>query len=210
MSEVVVVDYGMGNLKSVQRALEKVGARARLSSAADEIAAADRLLLPGVGAFKDGMRGLTGAGLVEPLKAFVATGRPLLGICLGMQMLLDESEEHGVHAGLGLIPGQVKLIPETGSGPSLRKIPHIGWNALHERESWAGSLLSTTAQGEYFYFVHSYMAVTRSSAATLSTCNYEGAEIAAVVAHENITGTQFHPEKSCIAGLNILQVFLDQ
>ena len=128
--QVTVIDYGVGNLFSVTKALERVGAEVVLSAAAADIANAQRLVLPGVGAFADGMRGLAERGLIEPIKTFAASGRPFLGICLGMQMMLDSSEEFGNHQGLGLIPGRVVAVPSVGSSGQAHKIPHIGWAAL--------------------------------------------------------------------------------
>ena len=142
---VVVIDYGMGNLKSVQRGLEKVGANVIISSQADEIVNADRLLLPGVGAFKEGMTELTKQGVIEAIHTFVNSGKPLLGICLGMQMFLDSSEEHGAHAGFGLIPGHVQAIPQFENEQLQRKIPHIGWTNLiahDEYSGWSNTCLS--------------------------------------------------------------------
>lgn len=212
MSDVVVVDYGMGNIKSVQRGLEKVGARVEVSADPERIVNANRLLLPGVGAFEDGMRGLEQAGVISSIDKYIQSGRPLLGICLGMQMLLDKSEEHGIHQGLGYIPGAVRQIPRQDEHAELRKIPHIGWSALRypeKRGTWDATLLSNTTEGEYFYFVHSFMAVPEQPSAILAECEYESLRITAVIQHENITGMQFHPEKSCGPGLRILKQFIE-
>ena len=140
-SKVVIIDYGMGNLKSIQRGLEKVGAKVALSSDSELISKADRLVLPGVGAFEAGMQGLKKKDLINAIYSFVKTGNSLLGICLGMQMFLDKSREHGEHQGLGLIPGTVKRIPENYQGAFKRKTPHIGWTALHPPASgkWQNS-----------------------------------------------------------------------
>jgi glutamine amidotransferase len=211
MSDVVVIDYGMGNIKSVQRGLEKVGARVEVSADPERIVTASRLLLPGVGAFKDGMKGLEQAGVIPAINEFVQSGRPLLGICLGMQMLLDRSEEHGVHQGLGYIHGSVSEIPRHNETVEVRKIPHIGWSAISSAEyrgSWDSSLLNNTAVGEYFYFVHSYMAVPKHAEDLLAVCDYEGLNIAAAVQRDNVTGLQFHPEKSCESGLRLLRQFV--
>jgi len=212
MSTVVVVDYGMGNLKSVQRGLEKVGAKVVVSSYAEEIANADRLLLPGVGAFKDGMAELRKQGVVDAIFAFVNTGKPLLGICLGMQMFLDTSEEHGEYAGLGLIGGHVKAIPQFENGQLQRKIPHIGWTNLitHDGDAaWSNTCLSQVQSDDFFYFVHSYMAQPTNSEHYLAVSGYESLEIAAAIHKENVTGLQFHPEKSGEAGLRVLSSFLE-
>jgi glutamine amidotransferase len=210
MVDVVIVDYGMGNIKSVQRGLEKVGASAVLSADAETIVNANRLLLPGVGAFEDGMKGLGDAGVIPAIEEFVQKGGPLLGICLGMQMLLDKSEEHGLHQGLGFIPGEVVEIPRNGSNGT-RKIPHIGWSALRRPElrgNWNTTILQDTDEGGYFYFVHSYMAIPARNTDLLAHCEYEGVKITAAVQHENITGLQFHPEKSGESGLKILRQFV--
>jgi len=211
-SRVVLINYGMGNLLSVQRGLEACGAEVEISADPETIAQADRLVLPGVGAFESGMNELKSRDLVDAINEFVATNRPLLGICLGMQMLLTESDEFGCHQGLNLIPGRVVKIPDNGNGTAkLRKIPHIGWSALKYpkgRTEWSGSLLENTNEGEYFYFVHSYMAVAENYQDVLAECDYSGVRIAAAVCKQNVMGTQFHPEKSADVGLRILSTFL--
>jgi len=211
-SVVVVVDYGMGNLKSVQRGLEKVGANVVVSSHAEEISNADRLLLPGVGAFKDGMTELTKQGVVDAIHAFVNMGKPLLGICLGMQMFLDSSEEHVEHEGLGLIEGGVKAIPQFEDEQLQRKIPHIGWTNLITHDGyadWSKTCLSQVKPDDFFYFVHSYMAKPSNREHYLAVSHYEGLEITAAINKENVTGLQFHPEKSGEAGLNVLRSFVE-
>jgi glutamine amidotransferase len=210
MKNVVIVDYGMGNLKSVQRGLEKVGASALVSSNPAIIANAERLILPGVGAFEDGMKGLGDAGVLDAVYDFVKTGNELLGICLGMQMLLDQSEEYGNHKGLGLISGDVKEIPKSYYGDVVRKIPHIGWVRVEKpsHHDWKGSCLEDIKLGEYFYFVHSFMAVTKNKEDLLAQCKDEGAVVAAAIKKDNITGLQFHPEKSGEVGLKILHKFI--
>jgi len=210
MSNIVIIDYGMGNLKSIQRGLKKVGVTVKLSSDPEVISKADRLVLPGVGAFKAGMHGLKKNGFVDAIYKFVETGNPLLGICLGMQMFLDESEEHGKHQGLGLIPGVVKKIPENDQDKFKRKIPHIGWTALYpyKNKEWQDSYLEEIIQGEYFYFVHSYMVIPEKKEHTLAMCKDKNLIVTAVVKKDNITGLQFHPEKSGEAGLKILKSFV--
>jgi imidazole glycerol-phosphate synthase subunit HisH len=211
MSDVVIIDYGMGNLKSIQRGLEKVDANVTLSTDSEVIATADRLVLPGVGAFESGMLGLKDREITDAIYAFVKTGNPLLGICLGMQMFLDKSEEHGNHQGLGLIPGIVKKIPESDQGKFQRKVPHIGWTNLHApvNGKWKNSCLEEIEQGEYFYFVHSYMAVPEKKEHTLAECKDEGLTLTAAVKKDNIIGLQFHPEKSGEVGLKILKTFVN-
>jgi len=213
MNEVVIVDYGMGNIKSVQRGLERVGSTAILSSNPEVIAKADRLVLPGVGAFADGMRGMEEAGLIDAVLRFARTGNPLLGICLGMQMLLEQSQEYGNHHGLGLIPGDVIEIPQKDGDNFHRKTPHIGWNALQPATSgdgWQQTCLSGTTIDAFFYFVHSFMAHPKSDTDLLAQCDYNGFPVTAAVKKDNVTGLQFHPEKSGEAGLNILQQFVSQ
>ena len=216
-SEVVVVDYGAGNLKSVQRGFEKISAGVTLASTPEAIAAASHLVLPGVGAFEDGVGGLQRLGLWDAIQEFVGSGKPLLGICLGMQMLMDESEEHGRHQGLGLIGGRVVAIPKGDGDRVVRKIPHIGWSALRlpselpqGSDGWAGSCFSATRPGDFFYFVHSFMAVPDSAADLLAQCEYEGQLVTAAIRRENVTGLQFHPEKSGESGLTILKEFVAQ
>lgn len=211
MSSVVIVDYGMGNIKSVQRSLEKVGVSVTLSSDPEEIAQAGRLVLPGVGAFEDGMKGLKQGGLDQAVHHFAEKGNPLMGICLGMQMLLQSSEEFGDHQGLGLIEGSVQAIPQHEDGKFKRKTPHIGWSALKRpaiHSSWGNSCLQDIPEGEFFYFVHSYMAVHKKNEHQLAYCVYEGVDITAAVKKENVTGVQFHPEKSGSFGLTILKRFV--
>jgi len=211
MSDVVIIDYGMGNLKSIRRGLEKVDVTVKLSSDPEVIAKADRLVLPGVGAFEAGMFGLQKRGLVGSIHDFVKTGNPLLGICLGMQILLDKSEEHGEHQGIGLISGAVKRIPENDQGEFKRKTPHIGWTALYApiNGKWQNSYLEEVQQGEYFYFVHSYMAMPKNKEHILAVCKDEGLLMTAAVKKENITGCQFHPEKSGVVGVEILKSFVN-
>tara|TARA_B100000795_G_C22774574_1_gene429408 strand:+ start:1173 stop:1811 length:639 start_codon:yes stop_codon:yes gene_type:complete len=210
MSNVVVIDYGMSNLRSVQKGLEKVGAKVTLSSNESVIAKADHLILPGVGAFESGMNGLKDAGLVGVISDYVKTGNHLLGICLGMQMLLDFSEENGSYQGLGLIPGCVKKIPESNKEQVDRKIPHIGWASIKQPKiiDWNGSCLNKIQSNDFFYFVHSYMAVTESQKYMLAHCEDDGLLLTAAIKKDNVTGLQFHPEKSGEAGLKILKEFI--
>lgn len=207
MSKVHVIDYGTGNLANVVRALEHCGAEVTVSNSAEEIRKAERLVLPGVGAFEHGMKSLEALGLIEAIKAH-ADHKPFLGICLGMQMMLDSSEEFGNHPGLGIIPGKVVPIPADTRDGGTQKIPHIGWNALSPGRDWQGSLLQTTTDGDAVYFVHSYMAKPDDPAHRLAETQYGGHAICAVVASGHAYGCQFHPEKSARVGLNILEQFL--
>ena len=210
MGEVTVIDYGMGNLHSVCRALEHVGADPRLTEDPAEARAAKQLVLPGVGAFKDGMAELAKRGFVEALRDYAKTGRPLLGICLGMQMLFEESEEFGRHQGLGLLKGAVRAIPAQGTDGRPRKIPHVGWRAVHPawEGAWDDTLMAETPDGSEFYFVHSYTAMPAHREDRLADADYDGCAISAAVRRGNVYGFQFHPEKSGPAGLALLQRFV--
>lgn len=204
--KVIVIDYGSGNLHSVIKALRESGAEVRVTDQPHEVRDAERLVLPGVGAFADGMNGLEKRGLIAPVCEFCATARPFLGICLGMQMLLEESTEFGMHCGLGIIPGKVVEIPRR---PGF-KVPHIGWSRIHPRVggSWEGSLLAGTPDGTRGYFVHSFSAVPTHEEDRLADTDYGGFRISAAVRRGNVTGCQFHPEKSGPAGLAMVKRFL--
>jgi imidazole glycerol-phosphate synthase subunit HisH len=210
MPKVHVIDYGAGNLLSVRRGLEYCGATVIETSDAELILSADRVVLPGVGAYGNAMTALNALGLVDVLQEIAHRCIPLLGICLGMQLLLDESEEFGLTKGLGLIPGRAVSVPESGvTGKSL-KIPHIGWSALQPAmggRDWQGTVLADTCAGEAAYFVHSFMAVPTSIEHRIADCIYEGTRIPAVIGSGTITGCQFHPEKSGEVGLKILRRF---
>jgi imidazole glycerol-phosphate synthase subunit HisH len=210
--KVTVIDYGIGNLFSVARALERCGAEVRLSSDPEQIIAAERLVLPGVGAFEDGMRGLRDRGLVQSIRRYAAADRPLLGICLGMQMLASVSEEFGMHEGLDLIPGRVVPVQKTKTDGTAQKIPHIGWSAIQPAPgaNWASTPLAGIDSGTSVYLVHSYQVAVSDSAALLAVCDYGGHAVTAAIHAGRITGCQFHPEKSGDAGLAVLRSFLVQ
>ena len=211
MNKVVVVDYGMGNLLSVRRGLEHCGAKVMVTSDPDIILSAPKVVLPGVGAFANGMAQLRSLGLDTVVREVATKGRFLLGICLGMQMLLDESEEFGTTEGLGIISGRVVSIPSVSTNGFPQKIPHIGWNSLvlsKGIESWEGGLLEEVIPGEAVYFVHSFMAVPSKPNHRIANCLYGGIAVPATIGRDNIYGCQFHPEKSGEVGLKILRKFL--
>jgi glutamine amidotransferase len=206
-----VVDYGLGNLYSVARALGAAGADVVVSSDPDEVARAERLVLPGVGAFGDGMAGLAERGLIDPIKRYADSGRPLLGICLGTQLLLGEGREFGTQAGLGVIPGAV--VPfERQTAAVADKIPHVGWNALRAGpggSAWDAGLLADTPEGSEVYFTHSFVLRPEDPGDVVALTHYAGQDVSAVIERENVHGCQFHPEKSGPAGLRILRRFLE-
>lgn len=211
--DVTVVDYGVGNLLSVRRGLEHCGATVTVSADPVEILSATRVVLPGVGAFAVGMAELRRQGLDKVVRKVASRGTPFLGICLGMQMLLDESQEFGMTAGLGLIPGRIIPVPATDADGRPQKIPHIGWNALalsQGRRNWLGTVLQEIEPGESVYFVHSFMASPNDSEHRIADCLYGGVPVAAVIGRENVVGCQFHPEKSGEVGLKVLRQFLLQ
>lgn len=197
---IAVIDYGMGNLRSVQKALEKLGHDARLVTTSEEMDKAEKVILPGVGAFGDAMRGLHERGLVEPIRAYVRQGRPLMGICLGMQIFMETSEEDPGVEGLGLLKGSVRRFRNVGL-----KIPHMGWNQL-DRLNAGSRLFSTLAPESYVYFVHSYFVVPEDLSARATLTTY-GETFVSAVEKDNLCGTQFHPEKSQETGLRILANF---
>lgn len=208
---IVVVDYGVGNLLSVTRALECRGVDITVTGDPHVLSGAEKLVVPGVGAFADGMGELGRRGLVEPIREYAKTGKPLLGICLGMQLLFTESEEFGLHKGLGLLAGRVLAIPNQATGGKWRKTPHIGWNELRlppERKSWNDSLLAGLTEGVATYFVHSYAAEPTDPVIRLADCDHEGHTVCAAVQQGRICGCQFHPEKSGEVGLSIIDNFL--
>jgi len=197
---IAVIDYGIGNVRSVLNALEYIGARVVLTRDPDLLAKADGLVLPGVGAFGEGMRRLDMHNLREPLMALACAGKPLLGICLGFQMLMRSSTEQGQHAGLSLIDHEVVRLPVEA------RLPHIGWSRVKAADAQPPKLLEGL-DGELFYFVHSYGVVKPAHPIVAGLATYAGCEITAVVEAGNVFGTQFHPEKSGEAGLQMLRNF---
>lgn len=209
--EVVIIDYGIGNLFSVKRSFEFCDANVVLTNEINRIHAADRLVLPGVGAFLDGMNGLKSRGLDSVIVQYAKTGKPLLGICLGMQMLATTSQEFGLHQGLNLIPGKVIPIENTTSDGTSHKIPHIAWEDLvkpNERTSWENSILSSIPERSSVYHIHSYTFFPDKEEYRLADCFYNGRRLSSVIRKENVYGCQFHPEKSGKIGLEILKNFL--
>lgn len=207
MKKVTIIDYGLSNLLSVQHAFAHFGAETLVTGKAEDVLAADALVLPGVGAFKDGMAGLEKLGLIEPIRQKAAAGTPLLGICLGMQLLFEKSYEYGEHTGLGLIPGEVCPLADDLKDPSL-KVPHIGWNRLDivpGREN--DPLFKYTKPGEYVYYVHSFYA-KNCAANTLAASEYS-IPVTGAVKNGLVYGTQFHPEKSGDTGLRMLRAFAE-
>ena len=208
---VTVIDYGVGNLLSVQRGLEQCGAHVTLTSDAEQILSASRIVLPGVGAFQNGMQALEQLGLIEVIQEIANRKIPLLGICLGMQLLLTESEEFGLTKGLGLIPGRVIPVPTHALNGETQKIPHIGWSSLQYsniEKKWDGSVLHDNQPGSAAYFVHSFMAIPDLGEHRVADCVYGGHRVPAVIACNQISGCQFHPEKSGEVGLRVLRRFI--
>jgi glutamine amidotransferase len=203
---IAIIDYGMGNLRSVEKGFEKVGCRAQIVKTADEIRRADAVVLPGVGAFGMAMEHITSTGLDKAIIEAVRNGKPFLGICLGLQLLFDESEEFGPVRGLGIIPGKVvKFFPE--GAPAGIKIPHMGWNKLTKVKNEA--VLQDIPNGEYVYFVHSYYVVPDDDAVIATTTEYGGFHFTSSISSGSLYACQFHPEKSGTAGLTILKRFAE-
>ena len=201
---IAIIDYGVGNLFSLCSSIRKIGMEAVVTADPAVIEAADRVILPGVGAFGDAIRKLRATGLDQLLQKLAAEGKPIMGICLGMQMLFEKSYEYGEHEGLGLLKGNV--VAMEGRIPAGLKIPHIGWNALHIRRD--SKLLRYIKNEDCVYFVHSYYA-TDCEESVIATAEY-GAELTAAVEQGNVMGCQFHPEKSGEVGLNILRAFCEE
>lgn len=202
MIKIVIVDYGVGNFRNVQKAFEAIGANAEISDSVEAVTQAEAVVLPGVGAFGDAMRHLVERGLDQPVLATARAGKPLLGICVGLQLLFDESEEMGHHRGLRILPGQVIRFPE-GAGLT---VPHMGWNQIQpERDH---PLLRRINSGDFAYFAHSYYAIPTNSAHIIACTDY-GQSFPSIVGHDNVCAIQFHPEKSQQVGLQILKNFVE-
>lgn len=202
---IAVIDYGVGNLFSLSSSLSFLGLENKITNSADDLRAASHIILPGVGAFGDAMQKLEDTGLVPELKRQAKDGKPLLGICLGMQLLFEKSYEYGEHAGLNLLPGSVcPLEPDLAAAGFSYKVPHIGWNSLHLVRP-DNPLMANTKEGDYVYFVHSFYA--KGCADALVASAEYGVTVPGTVARDNVYGCQFHPEKSGEAGLRILRAF---
>ncbi|MEW4527882.1 imidazole glycerol phosphate synthase subunit HisH [Maioricimonas sp. JC845] len=198
---IQIIDYGMGNLRSVQKAFESLGVDAHICSSPKALADAEKIVLPGVGAFRDAINELRSKGFVEPLREYAASNRPFLGICLGLQLLFDVSYEDGEYEGLGIVPGKVVRFD---SEPGL-KIPHMGWNQLDIVHP--NPLLADVAPGSHVYFVHSYHVVPNEEDVVATRTSYGEQSFVSMIARGNLFATQFHPEKSQRVGLNMLAAF---
>jgi glutamine amidotransferase len=201
---VTVIDYGMGNLFSVARAFEHEGADVDLTSDPERVGEAERLVLPGVGAFGDGITGLRDRGLVEPILAHVERERPLLGICLGMHLLMDEGAEFGRHSGLGVVPGRARALDGADA-----KVPHIGWSEIERDTSWEGTVLDGLEDGSAMYFAHSFVSEPADDVVRLAETPFGESRFTSAFRRGPVHGTQFHPEKSGVAGLRLLRNFLE-
>lgn len=205
---IAIIDYGVGNLFSLSASLKFLGAETKVTNKEEDLRTADRIILPGVGAFEDAISKLRATGLVEAILEETEKGKPLLGICLGMQLLFETSYEYGEHKGLGLIPGEIASIeadlPARPSGEKL-KVPHIGWNSLHLKNE--DPLFKYIKEGDYVYYVHSFYG-KNCLENTIASSNYD-IEITGAVRRGSVYGTQFHPEKSGNVGLNILRAFME-
>jgi glutamine amidotransferase len=210
MTEIAIVDYGLGNLFSVQRAVEAVGGTPQITSVPEDLDRAQAVILPGVGAFGQGMKYLNERGLVEPLRRVAESGKPLLGICLGLQLLMDESEEFGRWEGLGLIPGRV--VSMNPDSTRREKVPQIGWNSIAPPADadtrWSDSVLRGLEPGVHMYFVHSYCVLAEREQDVVAETTYGGVRFTSVARNANVEGCQFHPEKSGDGGLQILENFV--
>lgn len=207
---VSIVNYGVGNLRSVSRAFQHIGAEISIISNAKAIAEAQRLVLPGVGAFGHCMQELRARDLLESVINFAQSGKPFLGICVGMQIMMDVGEEFGEHQGLGLIPGRVRAIPAQYAGGGQRILPAIGWMPIRKpnsSQSWQGTALEPVKENSEVYFVHSYNVEPEDPSKQLAVYDYGELSITAAIGHHNLIGVQFHPEKSADIGLAVIQRF---
>ena len=213
-TKITLLDYGMCNMLNVARALEHAGADLHVTEAPRDAVAAERLVVPGVGAFSECMRAVNDLGHGDAIREFVKSGRPMLGICVGMQILFEASEEFGETPGLGILPGRVRMVPNTTTTGARQRVPHIGWNHLIEPQAgriWGKTLLEPFGTvGPAVYFVHSFAAQPSNDDDRLADCDYGGHRISAMVKRDNVTATQFHPERSGTVGLRMLKEFLSR
>jgi glutamine amidotransferase len=202
--KVALVDYGAGNIRSVAKALERSGVRVDVTDSPAQVAAADGVVLPGAGAFADSLATLRERGLGDAVKEAIGAGRPYLGLCVGMQILFEEGEEHGINPGLGIFGGRVERFPDKGADGLRLRVPQIGWNEVHFRGDHP--MTAHLPARDHFYFVHSYRPVPTDSSVIAGTCDY-GGNFAAAVANPSVFAVQFHPEKSQQAGKRLLDAF---
>ena len=214
MQNATLLDYGMCNMLNVARALEHAGADVQVTEDPKDAVAAERLVVPGVGAFSECMRAVNDLGHGDAIREFFKSGRPMLGICVGMQILFEASEEFGETPGLGILPGRVRIVPNTTTTGARQRVPHIGWNHLIEPQAgqtWDKTLLEPFGTvGPAVYFVHSFAAQPSNDDDRLADCDYGGHRISAMVKRDNLTATQFHPERSGTVGLRMLKEFLSR
>lgn len=201
---IAIVDYGAGNLRSVEKALARSGVDPVVTSDPDVVRAADGVVLPGAGAFREAIMNLEAKGLGDAVRESVGAGRPYLGLCLGLQLLFDEGDEHGTTPGLGILPGRVERFPERAPDGSVLRVPHIGWNAV--RFQGDHPMLATLPEEDFFYFVHSFYVVPEQPQLTVGTTLY-GERFTSAAARDNVFAVQFHPEKSQSAGRRLLDAF---
>jgi glutamine amidotransferase len=210
---VTLIDYGMANLLNVARAFQHCGADIKVTEDPSEVVRAERLVVPGVGAFQDSIHEMHARGLGDAIRQYADSGRPLFGICVGMQILFDASEEFGEHQGLGILPGRVRPIPNVTTSGEPQRVPHIGWNHLvvpNSGRDWQGTLLQPfIGEQPAVYFVHSFAAQPQIEMDSLADCIYGGHRICAAVQRNNIMATQFHPERSGEIGLSIIRRYLE-
>jgi len=208
MKKITIIDYGCGNILNLSRAIKFIGYEVEVTHDHKKIIKSSHTILPGVGAFGNAMKQLEKYGLLNTIQEYVKLNKPLLGICLGMQILFTKSYEFGVHKGLNLIEGEVIKISNEKNKEI--KIPHTGWNTIYpsnDQKEWKNKIVKNSSVEKSFYFVHSYICITKDSNLTIASCDYSGITIPAIVSNNNVFGCQFHPEKSSEEGLNILKNF---
>lgn len=210
MKKITIIDYGCGNILNLVRAIKFLGYKTEITNNKEKIICSSHIIFPGVGAFGNAMQQLEKYDLPRIITEYINLKKPLLGICLGMQLLLTKSEEFGVHSGLSLIAGNVTKIPNNKNNEI--KIPHTGWNEIYpnsNKKVWNNKILKNISIGTNFYFVHSFISLTKDINSTVAICNYSGIDIPAVIEQNNIYGCQFHPEKSGSNGLTVLKNFCE-